>query len=52
MSKLINRLYKQKAINSLDECQEVMELAFLLKKQDSQSYLAWEDALNKISTMR
>ena len=51
MSKLIDRYLKQKSITSLDDCQEVMELYFLLNKQNTQSYLNWEDALNKISTV-
>lgn len=51
MNKLIDRYLKTKTITSLDNCQEVMELYFLLNKQNTQSYLAWADAINKISTV-
>lgn len=51
MSKLIDRYLKNKSITSLDNCQEVMELNFILNKHNTQSYLAWADALNKISTV-
>lgn len=51
MNKLIDRYLKTKTITSLDNCQEVMELYFLLNKQNTQFYLAWADAINKISTV-
>lgn len=51
MCKLIDRYLKTKSITSLDDCQKVMELYFLLDKQNSQPYLNWSDALNKISTV-
>ena len=51
MNRLIDRYYKLKGSKSLDNCQGFTELACTLGRQNSQSYLAWEDALNKISTI-
>lgn len=51
MKRLIDRYYYTKVNNSLDDCQDILELAFLLKKENSQGFLAWEDTLNRISTV-
>lgn len=51
MKRLIDRYYFTKINNNLDDCQDILELAFLLKKENSQGFLAWEDALNRISTV-
>ena len=37
MKRLINRYYYTKVYNSLDDCQDILELAFLLKKENSHS---------------
>lgn len=51
MKRLIDRYYYTKINNNLDDCQDILELAFLFKKENSQGFLAWEDALNRISTV-
>ena len=51
MKRLIDRYYYTKINNSLDDCQDILELAFLFKKENSQGLLSWEDAFNRISTI-
>ena len=51
MKRLIDRYYYNKINTNLDDCQDILELAFLLKKENSQGFIVWEDALNRISTV-